>query len=258
MSGRFFVDHPVEGRYAVLIGAEAHHLTNVMRARPGDCVTLFDGTGVEFTAEVAAVRRGQVDLVIHEARRVDRELTFPLTLAVALPKGQRQHWLVEKAVELGVKQLVPLLCARGVAQPTESALERLRRAVIESSKQCGRNRLMEIARPQQCRLFCQSADRTALRIMAHPCPWPEAEHVAAESDGLSSHRWMGHAEAWAGEGFILAVGPEGGFTEDEVAFARQQGWRTVGLGQRTLRVETACVMLICWALVAAGAAVSFH
>jgi 16S rRNA (uracil1498-N3)-methyltransferase len=261
------VDRRVEGRYAVLTGAEAHHLTNVMRARPGDRVTLFDGTGVEFSAEVAGVRRGQVELLVLEARQVDRELPFPLTLAVALPKGQRQHWLVEKAVELGVSRLVPLVCARGVAQPTQRSLNRLQRAVIEASKQCGRNRLMEIAPPQQCSLFCQSADHTALRLMAHPQPQSLAE-CAASGVGLKdaggpmpsedTGNPMPQAEASSAQGFILAVGPEGGFTEDEVAVARQQGWRIVSLGKRTLRVETACLMLVCWALAAAGAAVSLH
>ena len=69
---------------------------------------------------------------------------------------------------------------------------------------------------------------------------------------------MQQPEALPRQGFILAVGPEGGFTDEEVAFARQHGWHIVGLGSRTLRVETACVMLVCWALAAAGAALSFH
>lgn len=258
VSERFFVEQPIQGRSAVLTGGEAHHLSNVMRARTGDRVTLFDGTGSEFTAEVAAVRRGRVELLVLESRRVDRELGFPLTLGVALPKGQRQHWVVEKAVELGVTRLVPLLCARGVAQPSERSLDRLRRVVIEASKQCGRNRLMEIAPPQDCSVFCQSADRAALRLMAHPQPnWP-AEHNQADTELQQGHSRLSQPQSAAAQGFILAIGPEGGFTEDEVALARRQGWCIVGLGKRTLRVETACVMLICWALVTAGASISFH
>ena len=290
VSERFFVERPVDGKHAVLTGPEAHHLAHVMRGRPGDRVTLFDGTGVEFSAEVAVVRRDQVELRVLERRYVDRELGFPLTLAVALPKGQRQHWLVEKAVELGATQFVPLLCDRSVAKPTEHSLDRLRRVVIEASKQCGRNRLMEIAPPQQCRQFCQSAESAALRVMSHPQPHPEqpraarpaVPQLAADLSEPSPHIGPAesrntqqtepvtpssvgagclparHPETYRVHGFILAVGPEGGFTEDEVAVARHSGWQIVGLGSRTLRVETACVMLVCWALTAAGAALRFH
>src|SRR5436190_713470 len=147
MSDRFFVSPPIAGDRAVLAGDEARHLAAVMRVQIGDEVVLFDGSGVEFTARVTATRKQAVELAIFERREISRELPFSLTLAVALPKGERQKWLVEKATELGVTRIVPLVTERGVAQPVESALERLRRSVIEASKQCGRNRLMEIAAP---------------------------------------------------------------------------------------------------------------
>src|SRR5262245_60455622 len=145
MSDRFFVDTPISGDRAMLIGDEARHLAAVMRAQVGDEVVLFDGSGAEFGARITGLKKNTVELVVLERREISRELPIPLTLAVALPKGDRQKWLVEKATELGVTRLVPLITERGVAQLVESALERLRRAVIEASKQCGRNKLMEIA-----------------------------------------------------------------------------------------------------------------
>src|SRR5205823_8730666 len=108
------------------------------------------------------------ELSIIERREVSRELSFSLTLAVALPKGERQKWLIEKATELGVTRLVPLVTERGVAQPVESALDRLRRSVIEASKQCGRNRLLEIAAPARVNDFFSATPAIATRWIADP------------------------------------------------------------------------------------------
>ena len=125
MSQRFFVENPVQGDSATLVDAEAHHLTHVMRARPGLEVTLFDGTGWEFPARVEKLGRQSVELAVLDRMQVSRELALPVALAVALPKGDRQKWLVEKVTELGVARLIPLITERGVAQPVEQALARL-------------------------------------------------------------------------------------------------------------------------------------
>jgi 16S rRNA (uracil1498-N3)-methyltransferase len=138
-----------------------------------------------------------------------------LTLAVALPKGDRQKWLVEKAVELGVVRIVPLVTERGVAQPVEQALRRLWRAVIEASKQCGRNRLLEIDEPQSWPLFVERTAGEPRRLLAHP----------------------------TATATTAAIGPEGGFTDEEVALAVVAGWQLVDLGPRILRVETAAILL---------------
>ena len=138
---------------------------------------LFDGSGAEFLARVERVERSVVRLTIIERREVDRELPCDVTLGVALPKGERQRWLVEKATELGVSRLVPLVTTRGVAQPTVETLRRLGRAVVEASKQCGRNRLMQIEEPLGWSDFVQGArdkgqstrDGSArIRLFAHP------------------------------------------------------------------------------------------
>src|SRR5688572_20455070 len=145
MSERFFVTPPIAGDQVSLTGDEARHLAAVMRAGVGDEVELFDGSGAEFTGRIRSIHKRGVDIRITERRVLSRELSCELTLAVALPKGDRQKWLVEKATELGAARIVPLVTERGVAQPVEAALERLRRTVIEASKQCGRNVLLEVA-----------------------------------------------------------------------------------------------------------------
>lgn len=226
MSSRFFVEPAIQGDSATLTDSEAHHLIHVMRAAVGEEVILFDGGGQEFTASVAKIGRSQVELQVLSQQSVDRELPFPLTLGVALPKGDRQRWLIEKATELGVTRIVPLLTERGVAQPAKSALKRLQRAVIESSKQCGRNRLLQIDEPQSLNDYVNSAPAEACRLLAHPDGDAIANEVKQTADTY------------------LAVGPEGGFTDDEVKTATAAGWQTVGLGPRILRIETAAVALV--------------
>ena len=170
MSDRYFVDEPISPGRVVLAGPEAHHLIHVMRAAPGMRVVLFDGSGAEFPAVVHQVGRNEVELSVVSREEVNRELPVEVTLGVALPKGDRQKWLVEKAVELGVTRIVPLRTQRGVAQPVEQALVRLRRSVVEASKQCGRNRLLQIDQPQGWSDFVADAADVPCRLLAHPQP----------------------------------------------------------------------------------------
>ena len=98
MSERFYTDLPLTGERAELTGAEAHHLAKVMRAQAGDSILLFDGSGQECTARIERLKKDRVELIILERQSVDRELPLELTLAVAMPKGERQKWLLEKIV----------------------------------------------------------------------------------------------------------------------------------------------------------------
>jgi 16S rRNA (uracil1498-N3)-methyltransferase len=228
MSDRFFSESAISDERATLAGTEAHHLLHVMRAGVGDRVTLFDNSGAEFAAEIATCGRSEVQLLILDRSEVNRELPFKLVTGVSLPKGDRQKWLVEKLTELGVTTLVPLVTERGVAQPTAGALDRLRRSVIEAAKQCGRNRLMKIAEPQTWKAF----------LSEKPCDG-QSRSLVAHFDGTPTND-INFSEAIETQ---LAVGPEGGFTEEEVAAAISAGWQIVDLGPRILRVETAAVVL---------------
>jgi 16S rRNA (uracil1498-N3)-methyltransferase len=232
---RYFSSSPIEGDAVSLSGDEAQHLIRVMRARPGTQVLLFDGHGSEYLAVVERVDRSDVGLSILERRDADREISIDVVLAVSLPKGDRQKWLVEKAVELGVRQVVPLRTSRSVAQPVQQALERLERTVIEASKQCGRNRLMQIGEPQVWPDFVSATEQVPTRLLAHPDARPRD---GAKRSGL----FIPPDEATTGP-VLLAVGPEGGFTAEEVALATAAGWRPVDLGPRILRVETAAILL---------------
>jgi 16S rRNA (uracil1498-N3)-methyltransferase len=252
MSERFYCG-PIQanpGAVVVLSGSEAHHLLHVMRAKPGDRVVLFDGQGREYRVELLSGKKAEAQLRVIQVEEVSRELPGRLILACALPKGERQRWLVEKAVELGVSQFVPLLTDRSVARPTAEALDRLRRAVIEASKQCGRNLLMDITTPDRWSSFCQRSDLPSVRLLAHPLeiseqsgevPWPGEDPSAAPAGPAEASSVWERVRPY--REVVIAVGPEGGFTPAEVALAVARGWELVQLGSRILRTETAAVML---------------
>ncbi|MCH2113821.1 MAG: 16S rRNA (uracil(1498)-N(3))-methyltransferase [Pirellulales bacterium] len=223
MVDRYYSETPICGAKARLSGSEAHHLLHVMRAKPGTQLVVFDGHGGEYEAEVAECGRTEVELHVGSRHDSERELLYPLTLAVAIPKGDRQRWLIEKSVELGVSRLIPLRTARsGVAQQLS---DKLGRYVIAASKQCGRNRLMEIGPPTEWSALV-SGPREGRRLLAHPGGQSRLElklQVAAET--------------------CIAIGPEGGFTENEVELGVDAGWKTINLGDTILRTETAAIVL---------------
>lgn len=231
MSQRFFVETPIDGERAVLSGDEARHLASVMRAAVGDEAVLFDGSGDEFLARIERIGKREIELAVIARQAPPRELARAITLAIALPKGERQKWLVEKATELGVARLVPLVTQRGVAQPVDAALDRLRRGVIEAAKQCGRNRLMEIAPPQSIGDFLEATPPGDVRLLADPTGLPLSSLDVAPKN----------------EAIHFAIGPEGGFAPDELAQAHSAGWHVVSLGPRILRIETAAIALAAWA-----------
>ncbi len=227
MSERFFVESPITGSTAELVEAEAQHLAKVMRAAVGDEVVLFDGSGAEFAAKVARLSKSVVLLEVLERREISREPRVELTLAVALPKGERQKWLVEKLTELGGARLVPLITERGVAQPVDAAIARLSRAVIEASKQCGRNRLMEIAPPREVFEYF-AADSLGMKLIAEP----GGEQLGSLAQDVTQ--------------LAVAIGPEGGFTPAELKVALENDWRPVSLGRSILRIETAAIAIAAW------------
>jgi 16S rRNA (uracil1498-N3)-methyltransferase len=223
MADRFHVNCPLSEGLIELEGPEAHHLSTVCRVRPGDRVSLFNGDGREYPAEVVSVARRSVSLQILGIEEPERELSFRLEVAAPLPKGDRAQMLVEKLTELGVTDFVPLKTARSVVNPGEAKLEKLERYVIEASKQCGRNVLMRVEPVAEWAEHCRRDNLPVRRLLAHP----GGEHLNLSGDTDAS----------------VAVGPEGGFTDKEVALALAAGWQMIGLGPRILRVETAAIVL---------------
>ncbi len=238
MSRRFFCEQPITTETVELSESEAHHVIHVMRAKVGDEVMLFDGTGVECAATIARIGRRDVELRVQSRSLVDRELPFDVVLAVALPRGDRQEWLVQKAVELGVTRLVPWHTQRSVARPKAKSLERLRRTVVEASKQCGRNRLMDIAEPCDYESVLPQAEQRRSLLA----------HVGA---AVGPHSALNELpREISASGIQFGIGPEGGFTDQEAELAAAAGWQLVDLGPRILRTETAAVVLAAYVALA--------
>jgi 16S rRNA (uracil1498-N3)-methyltransferase len=223
VSNRFYCPEPPrEGRFR-LDADESRHLLRVCRHQVGDRVALFDGSGLSYVARVVEIGKDAAWLEAEGGATVEPPPPCLIEIGVAAPKGDRFDWLVEKSVELGVSRVEPLLAERSVVDPRGSKLDRLRRTIVEASKQSGRSRLMDMGAPSRLKAFLERPE--GLRLLADPA-------------GDAPERWPSIVR---GEVVRLAVGPEGGFTEAERELALELGWRPIRLAGNILRIETAAV-----------------
>ena len=229
---RFLVNSLPAGGLVELDESESRHASKVLRLGVGEHVSLFADGGAEAQGTIVTVGKRIVTVEVLHRTDTNRELLHSIEMWVALPKGDRQKTLVDGLVQLGVARLIPLIAARGVAQPSGTAISRLQRVVVESSKQCGRNQLMEIGEPR-------SLDAL------EPCGVPSASLFAHP---YGSGNALSHFDSVAvpGGSARVAIGPEGGFTDQEVEQLRDANWSQVSLGARVLRVEMAALMVAAW------------
>lgn len=248
MSGHFYIsDHLellLEGK-ALLTGQEAQHLIRVLRKKIGDEVLLFDGSGREYRSIIQEINKNEIRFSILDTSEKSNAPDLDLTLAVALPKGERQKWLIEKLTELGVRRFIPIKADRADVKVDDAVLDRLRRQIIEASKQCGSLRLMEIL-PEMSRrdiddLFPfkdQDSENGSLRIFSHPIADGDFGQISFAS--LIDH--LGEKRSRLRE-VLVAIGPVGGWTDQEVQDAVNDHWSIVDLGKQVYRVETAAIVL---------------
>ena len=234
---RYYCEHSpaVDGTVAI-DGSEAHHLLRVMRTTVGQQITLFDGFGAEFIAEVCETSRRTVTVRIVERTEINRELGFELIVGCALPKGDRQRFLIEKLVELGVTRFVPLRTHRSVVKPIESVCQKLRKAVIEASKQCGRNQLLQVDNGCALAEFLVR-DFVSGDDVNPPDRASEHGRGAGQSSSAIGHVTYPRHDStgdWA---------RRGGFDDEEISLALAHCWQPISLGPRILRIETAAVAL---------------
>jgi 16S rRNA (uracil1498-N3)-methyltransferase len=224
MPRRFHIPQPWGDTSVLLPAAEAHHLAHVLRMRPGDQAVIFDGAGGEALAEIVEISPASAELKILQRQPATTETPFPVTVASAVPKGDRFRWMVEKLTELGVHRLVPIVTRRSIVDPREGKLDRLRQTIVEASKQCGRSRLMELETPIHWTPFLAGQPPEQRFLVAHPSgePWDPTRRRLDRP-------------------ITVAIGPEGGFTDEEVVAACAAGGELVSLGPRILRIETAAV-----------------
>jgi 16S rRNA (uracil1498-N3)-methyltransferase len=216
---------------------EAHHLARVLRLGSGARVFVFDGEGAEHECEVARVAKHEVDLKL--LWRLDDVVESPLqlTLAQALLKGDKFDWVIQKATELGVTRIVPLVTehsdvkrVKGRAEERAGQmLRRWRRISLEALKQCGRRSLVEICAPATFDDFCGSAAQDMRLIFSER----GGEGLAEVSAKLRDVNQLS-----------LYVASEGGWSERELLKAASSGFTAVSLGSRILRTETAAIVAV--------------
>jgi 16S rRNA (uracil1498-N3)-methyltransferase len=226
MVPRFYLDAPLRaGSVSTLPEDSAHHAVHVLRLREGDEVTLFNGRGGEFAARIASMQRLKISIDVLQHRAVERESPLRVTLIQGVSSGERMDSTLRKAVELGVAEVQPVLATRSVARPKGERAEGRRshwqKVVIAACEQCGRNRIPEV---QPLLSVADYRPGQGMKILLSP-----------SSQALLSKLSFDESQ------FILAAGPEAGFTEDEEARLVEAGFVPASLGPRVLRTETAAV-----------------
>lgn len=223
-----------DGKIVTLDVDEARHARDVLRLNPGDEVFVFDGEGREYRCVIAeSIARSMTLRVIEETQPTRPESALDLTLAVALLKGEKFDLVVQKATELGVTRIVPLVTARAdmrIREPEDARrkVDRWARIAFESAKQCGRARLTIIDPPTDFDEWLRSISDVQLKVMYTARDGGSA--ASAFKTELKSPR------------IAAMIGSEGGWTDDELIQARAHDWRLVTLGGRTLRAETAAII----------------
>lgn len=222
--------------FAFLDGDEHHHLSRVLRARPGKRVWLIDERGVRYRAEVQEVEQDRTKLFILEKKEPERE-RIRIVLGQAVLKSKKMDWLVQKSTELGVTSLVPVMAVRSVIRgsPDRARLERWRRIAVEAAKQSRRNSLPTVLPPQPLRSLVQSFEAEKKLILSEGGGRLLREIIL---ERLANPRQSPPSTV------IILVGPEGGWTPEEEGQALASGFEPVSLGQGILRSETAAVAAV--------------
>lgn len=242
---RFHVDLPlVPGAELFLPDAVAHHAGRALRLRDGDTVVLFDGRGGEYPAILSFEgKHAVVKLAEHDPR--EAELAGRITLVQGIASGDKMDWIIEKAVETGVHAIVPIAAERSVLKLTGDRLEKRlahwRRIAQAACEQCGRNRIPVVSAPMTLAQWLASengaGDQTA-RLLCHP---GAEQSLTARVQAQTSLQDL-----------VLLVGPEGGWSDEELKRARLGGVEAVAFGPRVLRSETAGTALIAASSAALG------
>jgi len=215
----------------VLGDTESHHLLHVLRLKAGDPLCLFDGCGIEADAVITRQTRREVFCAVTARRKSPPVTGARVTVIAAPPKADRLKWMIEKLTEIGVERLILLQTDRTVVSPGESRIDKLRASVISACKQCRRNDFMELSplQPLASVLEDVATQRLPGKLwIAHPAQ----EGLAQESDPVET----------SDKSQLLLIGPEGGFTEDEVAAALKAGAKIISWPRTILRIETAALV----------------
>ena len=230
---RFFVTKDLidrDGGYITISGDDARHIARSLRMAVGDEVTLCDGSSVEYACTLEKIRDEECMCRILSERQSASEPPAYITLFMAYPKGDKLETVIQKAVELGASKIVPFESSRCIKRPKAEKIDkvvtRLSRIAEEAAKQCGRAILPEVSAPLSFREAIGEAVKSSLALICYECEKDMTLRRAISTEQMP-------------KSIAVIVGAEGGFSREETEFATSAGCRSVSLGSRILRCETA-------------------
>lgn len=230
---RFYIKpEDVRGSEILVSQEEAHHILNVMRLSCGDEITAFDGTGKEYIGRILSAGRNGLRIAIDKINKPNIENRIQVTLYQSLPKRAKMDFIVEKATELGVHEITPLITERTISRPGDKGPKKQshwQKIAISAAKQCGRLDVPEIKEAVYFKDALKAMGEFDKALMA--CLYKGTEHI---KDTILNFRGK----------VLVMVGPEGDFTPKEIEAARSAGAKLVSLGRLVLRVDTAALYLL--------------
>ena len=230
---RYYLPQVPESEEIMLEGSEAHHLLHVRRVQPGNMVTLFDNEENEYQARVVACRRKKVVLEIISSRSCVVEYTLDYCLAQGLLKSKSWDLLLQKTMELNLPALVPMQTEHtAVGDLRAQNPDRWQKILLAAAKQCGRSKILKLLPARTFKQMLEQSQDFDLRLLAH-CT-PELPHIKEILNQFSAKP----------QKLLIMVGPEGGFSNQEVNLAAEAGFQVVSLGPHTLRAETAALTAV--------------
>ncbi len=228
---RFFISpQAIHDTRVVLHGPIVHQVRDVLRMRPGDEMVLLDNSGEAYRVELVTLDRDTLRARVVDKWKLETEPIAQITLYQGMLKGQKFDWVLQKGTEIGIVGFVPVLAARCIVSSlndvSEARMERWQKIIVEAAEQAGRANLPSIATATLFAHACNFAARGGLSLI----PW-EDEHSRSLREMLQ--------QVPKSKEINIFIGPEGGFTEEEIAVAQEHNIVPVSLGPRILRAETA-------------------
>lgn len=226
-----------EGSTIEFGGENLHYIKTVLRLKRGDSLILFEGLGFEYEATIRDFTAQSIIIEITKKKRIQVGDSIKITLAQALTKGNKMDFIIQKASELGVKRIIPFKSSRSIPKLSENKIplkiSRWHRIAIEASRQCGREDVPEITDIITYDKVLKYPGKGAFKIIF----W-EKESKIGIKEILRDKKYDGITD------FFIIVGPEGGFSKEEIEMASSVGFLSVSLGRLVLRVETAALAIL--------------
>ena len=244
---RFYCSQALQtGAYIELSATTARHV-QVLRMQPGQSITLFNGVGGEFEAVIEHMGRQDVRVMVGEHHEIEREASHQVHLAVVMPANDRMDWLVQKATELGVQRITPLMSQHSVVRLQGERADKKQThwhsVAISACEQCGRNTVPHIDAVQNLSAWLNSQLVADLQMTDTSIGVTQAAVLSLHPSTQSLHEWVASFQS---KSCLVLNGPEGGLNDDEDALARAKGFAAVNLGDRVLRAETAALAALAY------------